>query len=110
MNEAGRFIFCSVCDLGLKEFNIIVPEGKGLFVGGVVVHSGREIKGAWSGAAWRCEVSILEAQLREKGVVLGSFLEAAKPKPTRSGDSVWFEVGASEIQRRMEKLNWCLVG
>ena len=43
-------------------------------------------------------------------MALGSFLEAAKPKPIRSGDSVWFEVGASEIQRRMEKLNWCLVG
>ena len=54
LNEAGRFIFCSVCDLGLKEFNIIVPEGKGLFGGGGGVHSGREIKGAWSGAEWRC--------------------------------------------------------
>lgn len=45
------------------------------------------------------------AQLREKGVVSGSFLEAAKPKPIKSGDSVWFEVGASVMQRRLEQLN-----
>ncbi|RVW53102.1 hypothetical protein CK203_080666 [Vitis vinifera] len=52
LNEAGRFIFCSVCDLGLKEFNIIVPEG----------------------------------------------------------DSLWLEAGVSEMQRRMDQLNRCLVG
>ena len=35
---------------------------------------------------------IPKAQLREKGVVLGSLLEATMTKPLRLRDSVWFEV------------------
>ena len=49
-------------------------------------------------------------QTREKGAVFGSFLEDAKSKSKRSGDSVWLEVGVREMQVRMEQLNCCLVG
>ena len=74
LNEAGRFIFCSVCDLGLKEFNIIVPEGKGLFGGGGGWYTlAEKLRGLGVEPNGDAKSSfILEAQPREKGVVSGS--------------------------------------
>ena len=40
----------------------------------------------------------------------GHPLEVVKSKPVMSGDSVWLEEGVSEMQRRMDQLNRCLVG
>ena len=41
---------------------------------------------------------------------MGHPLEAVKSKLVRSGDSLWLEAGVSEMQRRMDQLNRCLVG
>ncbi|KAL6341259.1 hypothetical protein AAG906_032377 [Vitis piasezkii] len=46
---------------------------------------------------------IPKAQLREKGVVLGSLLEATMTKPLRLRDSVWFEVGVLGLPFHL----WC---
>ena len=97
--EAGRFLLCSVRALELKRFCIIVPEGKGLLGGWNTL--AEKLRGLGVEPYGGAKPPITpEAQQREKG--WGSFFEAAKSKPERTGDSVWLEVGARETQGRLE--------
>ncbi|KAL6332363.1 hypothetical protein AAG906_004933 [Vitis piasezkii] len=88
---------CDVCWVELRPAAGIMEIGKGKgLLGGWHTLAGklRGLGGEPQGDAKSSLIPV--AQLREKGVVSGSFLEAAKPKPIKSGDSVW----------RWVKLQW----
>ena len=51
-----------------------------------------------------CEVIREEMRLESR-----SFVDVAKLNPSRLGDSVWLELGESELQGRLEQLDHCLV-
>ncbi|KAL6327375.1 hypothetical protein AAG906_018977 [Vitis piasezkii] len=94
LNEAGRFIFCSVRDVEAKRFCLIFPEGKGL-------------SGGWN---------ILAEKLREVGVVpIGSlkiplFREVQK-KELELETRTYADVTKSRAGKIGDKLlDRCLVG
>ena len=56
------------------------------------------------------EKGVPKISLRETGVETRTYVDAVKSKPGRIGDSVWLELGESEMRGRLEQMKRCLVG
>ena len=119
LNEAGRFILCSVRDFESKKFSLIFPEGKGQSLGwNLLAVRLRDLGVAPSGVFLAPkgledltrEKGGSKVQWREKGVELKSYVDAVKISPRRVGQSVWLEVGEREVRERIDQLRQCLVG
>ena len=119
LNEAGRFILCSVRDFESKKFSLIFPEGKGQSLGwNLLAVRLRDLGVAPSGVFLAPkgledltrEKGGSKVQWREKGVELKSYADVVKISPRRVGQSVWLEVGEREVRERIDQLSQCLVG
>ena len=105
VNEAGRFLLCSVTDGEGKRHKIFFPEGMGL------------VKG-WSILAEKSRALGIKGKQKEKVVekskegilVKGlSFAEVVNLRKTPS-NAAWVDAGESVPRKAMGTLNNCLVG
>eukprot|EP00261_Vitis_vinifera_P028713 XP_010663052.1 PREDICTED: uncharacterized protein LOC104882269 [Vitis vinifera] len=109
LNEAGRFILCSVRDIEAKRFCPIFLEGKGSFGGwNILAKKLREV-GVVPTGGLKDPLS-LEGLLKEKELMPRTYADVAKSKTGRLGDKVWLELGRREMNGRLEQLDHCLVG
>ncbi|RVX21489.1 hypothetical protein CK203_002068 [Vitis vinifera] len=109
LNEAGRFLLCSVCDIESKRYCVIFPEGRGLLGGwNILVEKLHDFEVV-------SLVKFLDAggsvtPPGEKGSLSKTYAKMAKPRPGRIGDSVWLELGERELLGGKDQLDQCLVG
>ena len=109
LNEAGRFLLCSVCDIESKRYCVIFPEGRGLLGGWNILVENLHDLGVDS------LVRFLDAggsvtPPGEKGSLSKTYAKMAKPRPGRIGDYVWLELGERELLGGKDQLDQCLVG
>ena len=109
LNEAGRFIFCSVRDVEAKRFCLIFPEGKGLSDGwNILAEKLREVGVVPIGSL---KIPLFrEVQKKELELETRTYVDVTKSRAGKIGDKVWLEVGRRVKPERVELLDRCLVG
>ena len=116
-SEARRFIICSVRDVEAKRLCLVFPEGRGILRGWVklpekqrsigVVTPDEAKRGNGLGGVRANKNGEEQAKVEDERK---TFVEVAKAKAGRLGDSVWLQLRGSNLRSKEEQLGRNLVG
>lgn len=115
VNEAGRFVLCSVIDLEAKRFCVVFLKGKGLIGGWAMLAK----KLCSLGVITLAEIKAAYAPVEDEGEKSNgskgasetrAFVDVAKVKAGMVGDAFWIQLGGRELCNKEGQLGRCLIG
>ena len=110
LNKSGRFLFCSIVAEGAKRSSLIFLEGRGLHRGWFVLVEKLCHLGVVPSTEVRKVVSLAKVRSTPRELTEdGTFADVVRKDLGVVGESVWLQLGESEVQFREEQLSRCLV-
>ena len=116
-SEARRFIICSVRDVEAKRLCLVFPEGRGILRGWVKLAEKQRSIGVVTPDEAKRDYGLGGVRANKNGEEQAkvederkTFVEVAKAKAGRLGDSVWLQLRGSNLRSKEEQLGCNLVG
>ncbi|RVX19200.1 hypothetical protein CK203_008571 [Vitis vinifera] len=113
VNEAGRFLLCSVVDQESKRYCLVFPEGKGIMGGWVLLAEKLRFLGVMSRDEPRGNATFYGTGStvgESAGKAQKSYADVVKSREKKIGETLWLQLGEKEISSERKLMDRCLVG